>query len=163
MIKTWFDPHIMAISKLKRHLLDLTLWTTVLRATTAINRWRHICFYWKRRWKQMWRHLSIVVVALKTVVQRVRSNRWRFNFKMVIMGGQINFLWKTAMIITITKTSILIICPVPRILFLTYPISPPPRKILLICLKYHVTLHNIIRLKLKLIIWDFTDLEFSKN
>ena len=74
----------------------------------------------------MWRHLSIVVVALKTVVQRVRSNRWRFNFERARTGGQINFLWKTAMIITITSTSILIICPFPRGLLLTYPISPPP-------------------------------------
>ena len=40
-------PPVPAISKLKRHLLDLTLWTTVLWATTAIDRWRHICFYWK--------------------------------------------------------------------------------------------------------------------
>ena len=32
----------------------------------------------------MWRHLSIAVVALKTVVQRVRSNRLRFNFEMAI-------------------------------------------------------------------------------
>ena len=53
----------------------------------------------------MWRHLLIAVVAHKTVVQRVRSNRWRFNFEMAGRGGQINFLWKTAMIITITKTS----------------------------------------------------------
>ena len=30
------------------------------------------------------------------------------------------------MIITITKTSILIICPFPRGLLLTYPLSPPP-------------------------------------
>ena len=30
------------------------------------------------------------------------------------------------MIITNTKTSILIICPFPRGLLLTYPISPPP-------------------------------------
>ena len=37
-------PPVRAISKLKRHLLDLTLWTTVLWATTAIDRWRHICF-----------------------------------------------------------------------------------------------------------------------
>ena len=74
----------------------------------------------------MWRHLSMVVVALKTVVQRVRSNRWRFDFERARTGGQINFPWKTAMIITITKTSILIICPVPRGLLLTYPISPPP-------------------------------------
>ena len=31
----------------------------------------------------MWRHLSIVVVALNTVVQcqRVKSKRWRFNFE----------------------------------------------------------------------------------
>ena len=74
----------------------------------------------------MWRHLSIAVVAHKTVVQRVRSNRWRFNFEMAGRGGQINFLWKTAMIITITKTSILIICPFPWGLLLTYPLSPPP-------------------------------------
>ena len=77
-------PPVRALSKLKRHLLDLTLWTTVLRETTVIDRWRHMCFYWKRRWKQMWRHLSIAVAALKTVVQRVRSNRWRFNFEMAI-------------------------------------------------------------------------------
>ena len=67
----------------------------------------------------------MVVVALKTVVQRVRSNRWRFNFERARTGGQINFLWKTAMIITTTKTSILIICPFPRGLLLTYPISTP--------------------------------------
>ena len=78
------------------------------------------------RWKQMWRHLSIAVVAHETVVQRVRSNRWRFNFEMAGRGGQINFLWKTAMIITNTVTSILIICPFPRGLLLTYPLSPPP-------------------------------------
>ena len=36
--------------------------------------------------------LSIAVVALKTVVQRVRSNRWHFNFKRASTGGQINFL-----------------------------------------------------------------------
>ena len=59
--------------------------------------------------QQMWRHLSIAVVAHETVVQRLRSNRWRFNFEMAGRGGQINFLWKVAMIITITKTSILII------------------------------------------------------
>ena len=64
--------------------------------------------------RQMWRHLSMVVVALKTVVQRVRSNRWRFNFERARTGGQINFLWKTAMIATITKSSILIICPFPK-------------------------------------------------
>ena len=29
-----------------------------------------------------WRHLSIAVVPHETVVQRVRSNRWRFNFEM---------------------------------------------------------------------------------
>ena len=74
----------------------------------------------------MWRHLSIVVVALKTVVQSVRSNRWRFNFERGGRGGQINFLWKMAMINTITKVSILIICPFPRGLLLTYLISPPP-------------------------------------
>ena len=74
----------------------------------------------------MWRHLSIVVVALKTVVQSVRSNRWRFNFERARRGGQINFLWKMAMIITITKASILIIWPFPRGLLLTHPISPPP-------------------------------------
>ena len=45
---------------------------------------------------------------------------------MVGRGSQINFLWTTAMIITITKTSILIICPFPRGLLLTYPLSPPP-------------------------------------
>ena len=38
-------PHVRGLSKLKRHLLDLTLWTTVLRATTTIDRWRHICFH----------------------------------------------------------------------------------------------------------------------
>ena len=38
-------PPVRALSKLKRHLLDLTLWTTVLRATTTIDRWRHICFH----------------------------------------------------------------------------------------------------------------------
>ena len=97
----------------------------LISAISAIDRWRHICVYWKRRWKQMWRHLSIAVAALKTVVQRVRSNRWRFNFERARTGGQINFLWKMAMIITITKTSILIICPFPRGLLLTYPISPP--------------------------------------
>ena len=32
------------------------------------------------------------------------------------------------MIITTTKTSILIICPFPRGLLLTYPISPPPTR-----------------------------------
>ena len=74
----------------------------------------------------MWRHLSIVVVALKAVVQSVRSNRWRFNFERARRGGQINFLWKMAMIITITKAPILIICPFPRGLLLTYPLSPPP-------------------------------------
>ena len=42
-------PPVRAISKLKRHLLDLTLWTTVLRATTTIDRWRHMYFYWKRK------------------------------------------------------------------------------------------------------------------
>ena len=77
----------------------------------------------QNRW---WRHLSIVHIAHKTVVQRVRSNRWRFNFEMARTGGQINFSWKTAMIITTTKTSILIICPFLRGLLLTYPISPPP-------------------------------------
>ena len=82
-------------------------------------------FYWKQRRKQMWRHLSIAVAALKTVVQRVRSNRWRFNFERARTGGQINFLWKMAMIITITKASILIIWPFPRGLLLTYPLSPP--------------------------------------
>ena len=40
-------PPVTAISKLKRHLLDLTLWTTVLRATTTIDRWRHICLLLK--------------------------------------------------------------------------------------------------------------------
>ena len=89
-------------------------------------RYGHMYFYWKRRWKHMWRHLSIVVVALKTVVQSVRSNRWRFNFERGGRGGQINFLWKMAMIITITKASILIICLFPRGLLLTYPLSPPP-------------------------------------
>ena len=74
----------------------------------------------------MWRHLSIAVVAHETVVQRVRSNRWRFNFEMALTGGQINCLWKTAMIIATTKTPILIIWLVPRGLLLTYPISPPP-------------------------------------
>ena len=29
------------------YLLDLTLWTTVLRATTTIDRWRHICLLLK--------------------------------------------------------------------------------------------------------------------
>ena len=38
-------PPVRAISKLKHHLLDLTLWTTVSRATTAIDRWRHICVH----------------------------------------------------------------------------------------------------------------------
>ena len=42
----------------------------------------------------MWRHLSIAVVAHETVVQRVRSNRWRFNFERARTGGQINFLGK---------------------------------------------------------------------
>ena len=74
----------------------------------------------------MWRHLSIAVVAHKTVVQRMRSNRWRFNFEMAGRGGQINFLWTTAMIIATTKTSILIICPFPRGLLWTHPLSPPP-------------------------------------
>ena len=46
-------PPVRALSKLKRHLLDLTLWTTVLWATTAIDRWRHICFHWLLRSKQM--------------------------------------------------------------------------------------------------------------
>ena len=55
--------------------------------------------------KHSWRHLSIAVVAHKTVVQRVRSNRWRFNFEMAGTGGQINFLWKTAMIIQCTYCS----------------------------------------------------------
>ena len=118
-------PPVRALLKLKRHLLDFTLWTTVLKETTVIDRWRHMCFYWKRRWKQMWRHLSIAVAALKTVVQRVRSNRWRFNFERAGRGGQINFLWKMAMIISITKASILIIWPFPRGLLLTYPLSPP--------------------------------------
>ena len=68
---------------------------------------------------------SLLSVA-KTVVQRVRSNRWRFNFERAGRGGQINFLRKMAMIITITKASILIICPFPRGLLLTYPLSPPP-------------------------------------
>ena len=85
-----------------------------------------ICFDLSSQWKQMWRHLSIAVVAHKTVVQRVRSNRWRFNFERARTGGQINFLRKTAMIITNTKTSKLTICPFPRGLLLTYPISPPP-------------------------------------
>ena len=40
-------PPVRALSKLKRHLLDLTLWTTVLRATTTIDRWRHICLLLK--------------------------------------------------------------------------------------------------------------------
>ena len=31
-------------------------------------------------------------VAHETVVQRVRSNRWRFNFERARTGGQINFL-----------------------------------------------------------------------
>ena len=35
---------------------------------------------------------SIVVVALKTVVQSVTSNRWHFNFERARRGGQINFL-----------------------------------------------------------------------
>ena len=88
----------------------------------------HLCLLktehlWRQ--KQMWRHLSIAVVAHKTVVQRVRSNRWRFNFEMAGGGGQINFLWKTAMIIATTNTSILIICPFPRGLLLMYPLSPP--------------------------------------
>ena len=74
----------------------------------------------------MWRHLSIAVAAHKTVVQSVRSNRWRFNFEMASRGGQINFLGKTVMIITNTMTSILKICPFPRGLLLTYPQSPPP-------------------------------------
>ena len=38
-------PPVRALSKLKRHLLDLTLWTTVLWATTSIDRWRHICVH----------------------------------------------------------------------------------------------------------------------
>ena len=42
----------------------------------------------------MWRHLSIAGVALKTVVQRVRSNRWRFNFERARTGGQIIFFMK---------------------------------------------------------------------
>ena len=76
--------------------------------------------------KHSWRHLSIAVVAHKTVVQRVISNRWRFNFEMADRGGQINFLRKTAMIITITKTSILIIWLVSRGFLLTYPLIPTP-------------------------------------
>ena len=64
-----------------------------------------ICFDLSSQWKQMWRHLSIAVVAHKTVVQRVRSNRWRFNFEMARTGGQIKFSWKMAMIITNTKIS----------------------------------------------------------
>ena len=55
-------PPLPAISKLKRHLLDLTLWTTVSWATTAIHRWRHICFYWKWRWSvehaQKWKNIK---------------------------------------------------------------------------------------------------------
>ena len=42
----------------------------------------------------MWRHLSIAGVALKTVVQRVRSNRWRFNFEMAVTGGTNQFFMK---------------------------------------------------------------------
>ena len=38
-------PPVRALSKLKRHLLDLTLWTIVLKTTPAIDRWRHICFH----------------------------------------------------------------------------------------------------------------------
>ena len=38
-------PPVRAISKLKRHLLDLTLWTTVLWAIWTIDRWRHHLFW----------------------------------------------------------------------------------------------------------------------
>ena len=116
----------------------------------------------------MWCHLSIAVVAHKTVVQRVRSNRWRFNFEMARTGGQINFSWKTAMIIMITKASILIICPFPRGLVLTYPLSPPTnpvyillwplcvlrklaqsptaQKMINLCGQYHLVTEAIIRI-----------------
>ena len=42
--------------------------------------------------------------------------------KCPLMGDQINFSWKTALIIMITKTSIFIIHLVPKGLLLTYPI-----------------------------------------
>ena len=38
-------PPVRALSKLKRHLLDLTLWTTVLWAIWTIDRWRHHLFW----------------------------------------------------------------------------------------------------------------------
>ena len=125
-IKSWFDPPYQPFQNWSAicwiSLSELQFWGRqqwlIDGATSA--------FYWKRRWKQMWRHLSIAVAALKTVVQRVRSNRWRFNFERARRGGQINFLWKMLMIITITKASILITCPFPRGLLLTCPISPPP-------------------------------------
>ena len=43
-----------------------------------------------------------------------------------IYSGAIALVTLIAMKITITKTSILIIYPVPKDLLLTYPISPPP-------------------------------------
>ena len=42
-----------------------------------------------------------------------------------IKSNQLFIKKKTGIIITITKTSILIICPGPKGLLLTYPISPP--------------------------------------
>ena len=125
-IKSWFDPPYGPFQNWSAicwiSLSELQFWGRHQRlidgATSVFT-----SIFSKR---QMWRHLSMVVVALKTVVQRVRSNRWRFNFERARTGGQINFLWKTAMIITNTKTSILIICPFPRGLLLTYLISPPP-------------------------------------
>ena len=45
------------------------------------------------------------------------------SFFLLLQQSLTNFLWKTGMIITITKT-LVIICPGPRGLLLTYPINP---------------------------------------
>ena len=59
----------------------------------------HASRFWKI--KQMWSHLSIEFVTRQTVVQSIRSNRWRCNCKMA--GWRGNFtsyekrLWSSQM------------------------------------------------------------------
>ena len=74
-----------AILQWQRHLSDLILWTTVWGPTKSIDRWRHLCFYivapsinWFRR-----------DVAPQTVVQSMRSNRWRCDCKMAGWRGNL--------------------------------------------------------------------------
>ena len=69
--------------------------------------------------KKMHKYYTQTSMNIRTIYNKLNTTN-------TISKHQINFLWKTAMvitIITITKTSMLIICPFTRDLLLTYPLG----------------------------------------